>query len=101
MRFPGGERAADLSAVAENGSGEGSLTPPIFIPLHPFVPRRGGAESLARELEPPLLRNIPGSFTSTVIRIDSSRPRSTVVKRRILAGSHGETKNSELASERE
>lgn len=38
--------------------------------------QRGGADSLARELES-LLRNIPGSFTSTVIRIDSW-PRSIV-----------------------
>jgi len=85
MRFPGGRRESSRLRNGRERVGRGPLSlRRIFIPLHPFVPRRGGAESLARELEPPLLpRNIPGSFTSTVIRIDSSRPRSTVVKRRV------------------
>lgn len=86
--------------MAESGSGEGdplSLRRSSSLSFRSF---RGGADSLAREHEP-LLRNIPGSFTSTVIRIDSSRPRSTVVRRWILAGSHEGTKRSELANDHE
>lgn len=68
-RFP--EPANEGVSRCSRADRERASLTPIFIPLLPFVPRRGGANSLARELGP-LLRSIPGSFTSTVIRIDSS-----------------------------
>lgn len=76
-----------------------SLSFSFSADLHPspLIRSTWGADSPARELEP-LLRNIPGSFASTVIRIDSSRPRSVVVKRKILVEGHRETE--ELANDR-
>lgn len=64
---PRGEQKVSLRRFSSSCSSSSSSS---------FSFQRGGADSLARELES-LLRNIPGSFTSTVIRIDS-RPRSFV-----------------------
>lgn len=78
VRFPGTKNVR--SPLQPTGArGEALSVDPHPPPPPPPPPRRSTAEEpthLARELES-LLRNIPGSFTSTVIRIDS-RPRSVV-----------------------
>lgn len=79
VRFPGTKNdRSPLQPTRARGEAL-SVDPHPPPPPPPPPPLRSTAEEpthLARELES-LLRNIPGSFTSTVIRIDS-RPRSVV-----------------------